>query len=166
MRRPITTQIYSHWKGMQQEKFEKIFRHLGENFLAQLRRMRLIDIGAGAGYLEEFLVARGVKNTVALEPDRKMLKQKKNFVIARAEDMPFRQGSFDAAFIVDAIHLMEPDLSCLKRGGLLVAAMFCTDDSYEERRALLLGKLENFEVIREFTTDSREKEAVVVAKKR
>ncbi len=162
------TDIYGSWEELQREKFEKIFGRLGEKFTTQLKTKRILDIGAGAGYLEKFLAERRVpiKNIVALEPDRKMLRATNNFILAKAEDMPFKEQSFDIAFIFDAMHLIDKiDTSCLRDGAVIVVSLFCNDENLEEKRELAAGKIKGFNIENEFVIDTKEKELVIVAKR-
>ncbi len=158
--------VYASWEELQREKFEKIFERLGDRFSMQLKGKTILDIGAGSGYLERFLAERGVRpgKIIAIEPDRSMIKTKKNFVLSRAEEMPFKDSSFDFAFLFDVLHLVSSlDTTSLKKGCIIVATMFCNDENYREKRALLEEKMGSFTILEEFVLDSKEKEIVAVA---
>ncbi len=160
--------IYDSWDTLQREKFQQILEKLGKEFASDLKKKRILDIGAGAGYLEDFLAGKNIpaKNVIAIEPDRKMLKSTRNFVLGKAEEMPFRKGSFDAAFILDAIHLLNFDGECLKKNGIIIVSLFCNDENTEEKRGMIAEKLKGFAIQTEFVTDTKEKEIVIVARKK
>ena len=80
--------------------------------------------------------------------------------------MPFKDNSFDIAFLFDVIHLVDADFNCLKAGGLAVVSVFYNDDNYREKREQLQRKLSEFEILNEFSLNTREKEFVVVARKK
>ena len=164
----IFTYVYGSWEPVQMEKLSGIFRALGEGFFRGMEGKKIADIGAGPGYLGKFLEEKGISlDIIALDPDRSAIRANRNAVIGRAEEMPFREGSFDAAFIIDAMHLFkEADFSFLKKGGIIVAATFYNDDNYPEKKRLLMESLGNFYVAREFALWGREKELVLIAVKR
>jgi len=59
---------------------------------------RLLDVGSGAGELIEFVEGRGIVK-IGIDPERAMLMTSRvpfHRVQARAEELPFRPGSFDA----------------------------------------------------------------------
>jgi len=159
--------IYGSWEDMQKEKFRMIFGKLGDNFIRSMKNKKILDIGAGAGYLGDFLAEKGIENIIALEPDRKMPGTKNSFIHGKAEDMPFKPATFDFAFIIDTIHLAKRiDASCLKKNGIVVVSLFCNDENIEEKREMMLEKINDFEMQTEFTTDTREKEIVIIARKK
>ncbi len=60
----------------------------------------ILDIGSGMGISAEFF-----KNIILLEPEINLLKQSKGKKICgRAEDLPFKNNSFDCIICVTAIH--------------------------------------------------------------
>ncbi|MBI4170983.1 MAG: class I SAM-dependent methyltransferase [Candidatus Aenigmarchaeota archaeon] len=165
--------VYGSWRSVQKEKFEKIFARLGSEFINTLESKLVIDIGAGSGYLEEFLQEKGIdtKNITALEPDRKMIKQnrgKAHFVLGKAEQLPFRENSFDAAFIFDAIHLFQDRnfIEVVKPEGMLILTIFFNDSNYYDKRKILHENLSDCVIVDEFSIATREKELVAVAKKK
>ncbi len=161
------SEIYGSWQVIQKEKFEMIFKALGDDFLKNLENKKILDIGAGSGFLGDFLSGTA-SNITAMDPDKVMVnaaKSKANFVLGNAEQMPFQQNTFDAAFCIDSIHLFDPDISVLKRDGLVVVSVFFNDGNYNEKRDMVISKLNGFEIQREFIVPSREKEFVVIARK-
>jgi SAM-dependent methyltransferase len=162
------SEIYDSWEAVQKEKFEMIFQVLGKDFPSCMKNKCILDLGAGSGFLEEFLESRGIgtKNIVCLEPDKIMIKHYKNFVMGSGEKTPFKKNVFDIAFLFDVMHLVDcPDFSSLKRGCLIIATIFYNDGNYSEKRARLLKKLSIFDILEEFSIDSKEKEFVVIARK-
>jgi SAM-dependent methyltransferase len=158
--------IYGSWEEGQKEKISKIFSFLGGEFLQPFRGKTALDIGAGSGYLSEFLGKSGIR-VIAIEPDRTMIKNKKDLLLARGEQMPFRRNSFDMLVAIDSIHLIKNEdfLDCLKPGGLVIASLFFNGENFEEKKGQIWGRLKNFEVQHAFSIMARESEVVVVAKK-
>ncbi len=83
---------YEELYGEEQEKkLEKV---------AYAIKGRILDIGAGTG-----IVARRYSNVVSLEPSLEMLKQAKGMcVLGFAENLPFKQRSFDTIVSLTALH--------------------------------------------------------------
>jgi len=155
-------QVYGSWNGMQKEKIEKIMDHIGPGFMTDAVGKKILDIGAGFGVLLDFM-----PNAISLEPDRKMLRVRKNFVLGRAEAAPFKPGSFDVVFALDVLHLVRSNnwLECLKIGGTVIASVFCNNTNEKERLKMLGEKLAGCGIEEEFVIEGREREAVVVARK-
>jgi SAM-dependent methyltransferase len=162
--------VYASWKQLQMQKYGGIFQILGDDFFCP---GLILDIGAGSGFLEEFMAQKGIDNSsfniIALEPDIAMIMQaasRRDFVQGSASNMPFKPGSFDFAFCIDSIHLFDPDFSPLKKGAKIVATLFCNDTNYMEKRQIILSKLSDFDVISEHEIGGKEKEIMIMAKKR
>ncbi len=83
-----------------------------------------IDLGAGTGALTRELAKR-VDQVVALEPDARMLEVlHRNLpqvpaVRSRAEELPVRTGTLDAAMVSSAWHWMDPDRTVAELGRVL-----------------------------------------------
>jgi ubiquinone/menaquinone biosynthesis C-methylase UbiE len=101
-----------------------------------LRHCEVLDIGCGTGLLT-IPIAEKVKRVVAIDPSEKMLSFARNsarntngvceFSRARAEDLPFRDYSFDSAIMAVSIHHTDEELSLAeawrvlrKKGTLLI----------------------------------------------
>lgn len=164
----FSPEIYDSWHDIQREKIEKIFQILGEGFLDSLKGRKILDVGAGSGVLEEFLARQKIE-AIAAEPDMKMAassKSKKNFVLAKGEEAPFRKGSFDVIFAIDSIHLIKRvDFDSLKKDGVVVVTTFFNDGNFDSKRKMVLKKLRGLKIEKEFSVETREKELVVVARK-
>ena len=100
--------------------------------LGDIKDIKILDIGAGTGRLSVLLANRGARVT-ALDVSPKMLElvKRKNdkieTVVGDAENLPFKDGSFDivtAAFLI--VHLKDPAgffdevYRVLKDGGIFV----------------------------------------------
>jgi SAM-dependent methyltransferase len=83
-----------------------------------------IDLGAGTGALTRELAQR-VERVLALEPDARMLvvlgrnSPHLPAVRSRAEELPVRTGTLDAALVSSAWHWMDPDLTIAEVGRAL-----------------------------------------------
>jgi len=78
----------------------------------------------------------------------------------------FSDKIFDAVVCMDTLHLLKDKdiIKFLKKDGLILVTMFFS--SLEEKRRLVLSSLKECEVIQEFTIMSKEKEYVVLARKK
>lgn len=64
---------------------------------------KLLDIGAGTGFATRLF--EGCCECVALEPSIEMLRQYSGLkVVGRAEELPFKSGSFDSVVSLTALH--------------------------------------------------------------
>jgi SAM-dependent methyltransferase len=83
-----------------------------------------IDLGAGTGALTRELAQRADR-VVALEPDARMLEvlhrnaPQVPAVRSRAEELPIRAGTLDAAMVSSAWHWMDPDRTVAELGRVL-----------------------------------------------
>ncbi len=83
-----------------------------------------VDLGAGTGALTREL-AKCVDRVVALEPDDRMLEvlhrssPRVPAVRSRAEELPIRAGTLDAAMVSSAWHWMDPDRTVAELGRVL-----------------------------------------------
>lgn len=158
--------IYKSWQRVQKEKFLDMKKRLG--FLAgELFHKKLIlDIGCGFGYFErEF---RG--NFIGVDNNLHMLRGHVAVfprILAAAEHLPFREGSFDTIVSTDTMHTVRSSdfLRVMKPGGYAIFTMFFNDENYEERKNMLLEKLKGMTLVKEFDVYGKEKEYVVVARK-
>jgi len=161
----LSPKIYQSWKEIQQKKYEKILA-----ILPHLNNRRILDIGFGSGYFEEFLKTKGVTaEIIGLDPSKEMLKQTKipiPLLVADGNSLPFPDNSFDMIICLDAIHLINNDFSrVLVPSGLALISIFFNKENYEQKRNLLKQKLEGFEILKELKIEDKENELVILAKK-
>ena len=65
---------------------------------------KILDIGAGTG-----IVSRFFKNVVSLDPSKKMLEKiKGEKLVGKAEELPFKDKSFDMIISLTALHHADP----------------------------------------------------------
>jgi SAM-dependent methyltransferase len=95
----------------------------------------VVNVGAGAGSYEPKQMS-----VVAVDPSIEMIRQRPNraapVVLARAESLPFRSRSFDAALAVLTIHhwtLIAAGLSELRRVATRRVVILNCDPTYDER---------------------------------
>jgi len=96
-------------------------------------RPTVLDVGAGTGALARALAERGhLAVGVELDPAALALARPggSSFVRARAEDLPFGPGAFEALVSLDVIEHLDDDVAALREyrralapGGLLVVAV-------------------------------------------
>ena len=167
----FSPQVYDSWQDVQWEKYDEFLRILGKDFFASMLEKRVLDVGSGSGYLERFLVSKefDVRNVVSLDVRRDFMKkvEKETLVIGDGKSLPFKNGRFDAVVSVDAMHLIkDADFArVLRPGGLALLSVFFNHGVYEERRNILKGLLEGFQIIFEFELHGKEKEYVILARK-
>jgi len=160
------SKIYKSWRNIQKEKYEKIF----DSIKFELENKRILDIGSGSCYLEEFLSNKGIRNIIALDIDRGMIEQRDidiPLILADGNSLPFKDYVFDLIISIDSIHLIKKnDFSgILKKNGFVLFSIFFNKENYEEKKNLLKEKLKSFEIINEFEIKGRENEYFVLAKK-
>ena len=153
----FSTKIYSSWRETQRNKYTKIFDRVGTDFFSGL----VLDIGAGLGYLQQFLKEKGFEaDIITLDIEEPAQ------IIADGGKLPFRDNSFDAVISIDAMHLIKGSdfKRVLKNGGLALLALFF-NINYVERKNLLKEKLMGFEILAEFELHGRENEYIMLARK-
>ena len=164
------SKIYESWRGIQEEKYRDILRHIGPETTDRLFNGRVLDLGSGYGFLEAFLARNGrnLSDWVCLDPDIVMLGDcAPPKVLGDGNGLPFREECFSNIVCLDTIHLLKEDFSgVLETGGLALVSLFCNQMNMEERRDYLRKKLAAFDVIDEFVAGERETDVVVLARKR
>jgi SAM-dependent methyltransferase len=102
---------------------------------------RVLDVGAGNGFVSAQLMARGRPCVVALEPDSRMVDPSRPLVWSRgvAQEIPFHDATFDAAYATWAYFLAggadrEPGLREIVRvvrdGGPIVIVDNAGEDEF------------------------------------
>jgi ubiquinone/menaquinone biosynthesis C-methylase UbiE len=162
----ISPSIYNSWHGIQLKKYEKIIK-----IMPDLSNKKILDIGIGSGYFEEFLNSKGIKaDIIGLDISKEMIKQAKilmPLIIADGDELPFPDNSFDMIICLDTIHLIkEHDFSrILKPSSLALISIFFNKQDYEQKRNLLIERLKGLEIIKEISIEGKENELVMLAKK-
>ena len=162
----ISPKIYASWQGIQEKKYEKMLE-----ILPDLKNKRILDIGFGSGYFEEFLKSKDIEaDIIGMDISKEMLKQvkiKMPILVADGNQLPFQGSSFDMIICLDAIHLIKTnDFSrILKPSGLALISIFFNKENYEQKKDLLKQKLEGFEILKELVIEEKENEIVMLAKK-
>lgn len=152
----FSSQIYSSWKEVQEEKYKSLlnFRHIFNGLV--------LEIGSGSGYLSDFLVANGINASMICVDI-----EKPSDVLADGAELPFKDTIFDTIISIDAMHLIDDNdfARVLKKGGFALLALFFNTENFNERRNLIKQKLHGFEIIAEFELCDREHEYVILGKK-
>lgn len=155
----FTPRIYEKWmRKTQVEKIQGILKRVKAGG-------RVLDLGCGAGFLEEFL-----PGAVALDIDPECLRKVDGpRVLADAARLPFRDGVFDTVFCIDFIHLLKKvdELGrVLSEHGIAVVTLFCNEYTKTQRLRELKSRFRSMRVKEEFFVGGREElDAVVVLEK-
>lgn len=165
-----TPKIYESWKNIQRQKYESIINILGKEFVRNLLSgRRVLDLGIGFGYFEDFLEESMIKSSIiGLDRDEEAARKcRVPLVIGNANRLPFRSGTFDVLLSIDSFHSVKSGdfVRVLKRKGLALITMFFNDHSYEKVRGELKEKLVGFDIVCAFELHGRENEYVVLARK-
>lgn len=158
--------IYGSWEEKQKEKYEGIFRVLGDDFLSKLFKAKTLDIGYGVGFLKKFLESRSIPAKLYGVDTRPAPAEM--FVLGDGGQMPFRDESFGFVVSIDTMHLIGSDdfRRVLENRGHALLGLFFNDDNRQERMKILHDKLRGFEIIAEFELRGMENEYVVLGRKR
>lgn len=150
----FTDKIYSSW--MKENQLAK-YREL-RGFLPDLSG-RVLDIGIGPGWFEEFL---GIK-AVGLDVDKNSTAE----VLASGDSIPFRAGIFDLVICLDTIHLLDgKDIKrVIKPRGLLLVSHFFNKGNEKEVEETLLNMFNEFKLLKRRVIGEKEKDLVMLLKK-
>lgn len=152
-----TKEIYDKWmETTQKEKIEQILKHVEA-------KERILDIGSGPGFLEEFLPA------VAIDIDMKNLKKAKGLkVLGDASHLPFKKDCFKTIFCIDIVHLLEKGFlaqvkEILDKNGIFIISIFCNRYNSKEKLDQLKNKLNGFKIKESFIVKAKQEwDAVVI----
>ncbi len=151
----FSSEIYESWRAAQSEKFAFLLERIPDFFSGTI-----LDVGCGKDFLKDYLKEKKIDCTI-IGTD-----VNGGDVIADANDLPFANESFDKIICIDSIHLFNNDFQrILKKNGTIIVGIFFNDSSYEEKRKMLLKKLDGLKILNEFIFSGREKELFVVAVK-
>lgn len=162
--------VYESWKDVQREKYDSILNILGKEFVKSLfAGRRVLDLGIGFGYFEDFLHESNIKaNIIGIDRDSEAIKNcKVPLVLGNANRLPFRSGAFDIILSLDSFHSIKSGdfARVLKKKSLALVTMFFNDYNYEQICAGVKEKLAGFDIICAFEIRGKENEYVVLARK-
>lgn len=126
-------------KEEQLKKLDKIQEYL-ENHKISLKNKKILDVGSGTGISTDFF-----EGAVGLEPEIEMIKQGSyNAIQGNAENLPFKDHSFDVIVSVTAIHNVndfKKAISEMKRvlkpNYLLIITLLRKSNKFEEIKQLI-----------------------------
>jgi malonyl-CoA O-methyltransferase len=125
------------------EKYAVVQKQAANDLLEIIKHLNYetaLDIGAGTGFLTKYL-----NKCVALDIDKSLKIYHKNFLVGSAEELPFKDKSFDIVVSNFALHLCELDLSAKE--------MIRVSKRYVACSFPIRGSLENW--IYEFPDENR-----------
>ncbi len=150
----FSSQIYESWRSLQYEKYDFLLSKIPDFFDGTI-----LDSGCGNSFLKRYLKTRNINaNIIGVDIAD-------GDIVADASSLPFPDECFEKIACIDAIHLFNPDLRVLKKGGMILASVFFNDDSYTGKRRILMDKLFGLKIIDEFIFNGRENELFVLARK-
>jgi SAM-dependent methyltransferase len=118
----ISRNVYSKWMAAtQRQKLKQL--------LADLRPAgKILDVGAGPGFLEEILPA------IATDIDLENLRKAKGLkVLCSGDALSFKSRIFDWVFCVDTTHLLKNVEELERTGKNVVLTAFCNENNYQEK---------------------------------
>ncbi len=126
-------------KEEQLKKLDKIQEYLETNKIS-LKNKKILDVGSGTGISTDYF-----EGVVGLEPEIEMIKQGSyNAIQGNAENLPFKDHSFDVILSVTAIHNVkdfEKAISEMKRvlkpKYLLIITLLRKSNKFEEVKQLI-----------------------------
>ncbi|MEM5804630.1 MAG: methyltransferase domain-containing protein [Candidatus Aenigmatarchaeota archaeon] len=131
----LSEAIYNDW--MEKTQLRKL-----EQILSKVRpEGRILDVGAGPGFLER--LAEAVATDVDLKNLRKVAGSK---VLCSGDALPFADKSFDWVFCIDTLHKLKSADEVKRVGKRAVVSMFCNERNVMDKVAELrkIGKGEIF----------------------
>jgi len=164
----FTPKIYESWRNKQFEKYAKLLEEIGKKRLEEILSGKVLDIGIGNAYFEEFLKKEGIKaEIIGIDNSPEMIKGVKNAIMGSGDDLPFDDEYFDCVICLDTIHLLEKEefKRVLKKGGFALISIFFNRQNFDERKKMLKKKLSSLSIINEFIVEGDENEIFVICKK-
>jgi cyclopropane fatty-acyl-phospholipid synthase-like methyltransferase len=150
--------IYGSWDGTQRAKLEAL-----KKILHLFAGKKILDIGSPDDRFAKFLkdndiFAEVITLDIEGRPD----------VLGDGNSLPFASESFDAVVSIDAMQFIYSDdfHRVLKQKGIVLFGIFFNMENYNEKRGLLLDKLNNFKIMDEFEFHGKENEYFVLASKK
>ena len=153
--------IYGSWEDLQKNKYEKIMQ-----ILPDLAGKKILDIGIGSGYFEAFLRTKSIDADIVGIDVAKDLPE--DSIQADGNELPFADNSFDIVICLDTMHFISKDdfKRVLSSGGYVLLSIFFNKQDLDEKRGMLKGKLNGFEILKELIIEAKESEYVVLARQR
>lgn len=121
---------------------------------------RLLDVGCGTGLTTQFWQS---KNKIGIDPARKLIEKAKNkdkesnYIIASAENIPFKDDSFDIVVSITAIQNfqdVEKGLKEIKRvAKFLIILSFLKNSN---KKIKILNLIKNLFKIKEITEEDKD----------
>jgi len=149
----FSPQVYGSWKSKQFEKYEELLQVLLELLP---KKLRVLDIGVGKAWFEEFLLDNGFcfSRVVGVDVSEEMIEPRKSFVEYHLTNDFKTSEEFDLLVCFDSFHLLpEGYLSRFKARFVLV--------SVPERFSATLKRVKG-EIIREGFVGKQEKDVFVL----
>ena len=145
-------------KEEQLKKLDKIQEYLETNKIS-LKNKKILDVGSGTGISTDYF-----EGVVGLEPEIEMIKQGSyNAIQGNAENLPFKDHSFDVILSVTAIHnvkYFEKAISEMKRvlkpKYLLIITLLRKSNKFEEVKQLIEEEFNVIEI-------QEEKEIILIS---
>lgn len=116
----MMAEAYQSWRPIQWAKYEKMWPRISPYFRSPIK---LLDVGVGKGWFEDFLIQKGVKGRfVGVDVSEEAVRPRKPYIEYYIGRMP--DGLFDIVVCIDALHLL-PERNLwpwvADRGALLIA---------------------------------------------
>lgn len=135
-------------KQEQEKKLNKIREYLDNNKIS-LKNKKILDVGSGTGISTEFF-----EGAIGLEPEIEMIKQGSyNAIQGDAENLPFKDNTFDVVISVTAIHNVEDFEKAileikrvLKPKYLLVITLLRKSNRFEEIKQVIKKEFDVVEI--------------------
>lgn len=148
---------------------KKLYQNITEHVKQVLNRdMTVLELACGTGLLS-VKIAPMVKQLEATDFSAEMIEQAKKkphssklyFSVKDATSLPYAPGSFDAAVVSNALHIMpDPQKALseirrvLKNDGMLIAPTFTAAGSFGGRIRIRIMELSGFRVFHKWTPES------------
>lgn len=164
----FTPKIYESWRQKQFEKYAKLLEKLGKEKLQEILSGKVLDIGIGNAYFEEFLKAQKIKaEIVGIDNNEEMIQDADNVILGSGDAIPFPDEYFDCIICLDTIHLLKKEdfKRVLKKDGYAIISIFFNRQNLSERRKLLNEKVKGLKIIEEFIVKGEESEIFMICKK-
>ena len=150
----FTEKIYFDWmKENQISKYKEM-----KDFLPEIKG-RVLDVGIGPGWFEEFF---GI-DAVGIDVD----KDSRANVIASGDFIPFKDCIFDFIVCLDTIHLItgKDVLRVLKKDGIFLVSHFVNKGNEIEVEKRLLNVFNEFKLLKKKIAGDKEKDLIMILKK-
>jgi|Deesub1362A_J573_1020465.scaffolds.fasta_scaffold00057_14 SAM-dependent methyltransferase len=124
---------------------------------------RVLDIGAGPGFLSQFVPV------LSVDIDLPNLKKAKGArILADGRNLPFKDECFSTIFCIDTFHLLDNSdelMRVLKPNGKAVISAYCNKYTRIEKLKALESVFNNYKIVSKFIVGKEELDAVVVVEK-